>query len=255
VAYHVELRRFPHNACRFNMSEGELVSEVLGPWVSEGWVSMGERDWSSRQARLTILEGPELPVSQLSMGRGWRTAERQGRDVTAQMLGAARQALSAWAASGGGIQGPPAQAAPWLAGGSPAVLASAGPQTEPSSSSGQAPAAAADRRMLGDSLGLEILSALADGPSRLSLAWRLAATRLGGATPAESLALAEAAVRSLLEGGLVALCVVADLEPGPSDSVPSEDLLVGAPEPLALLAARESWSADPDASPLWLRRT
>lgn len=236
------------------MSEAELVSEVLGPWVSEGSVNMGERDWSARQSRLTILEGPELPLSQLSMGRGWTTAQRQGRDVSAHVLGAARQALSAWAASGWGIEGPSPRGTPWLAGGSPAAIASAGAQTGPFGPVVQAPAQARDRGMLGDSLGLELLSGLSEGPRRLSLAWGLAAARLDGATPAESLALAEAAVRSLLERGLLELCVAADGEPNPSDALPSDALLVAAPEPLALLGAHDGWSADPAAPPLWLRR-
>jgi hypothetical protein len=237
------------------MSEAELVAEVLGPWVSEGSVNLGERDWSAGQSRLTILEGPELPVSQLSMGRGWTAAQRQGRDVTAQMLGAARQALSSWAASAGGILGAPAQAGSWLAGGSPAALAPAGSQTEPSGPAAQLPAEAPDRRMLGDSLGLELLSALSDGPRRLSLAWRLAAARLDGATPAESLALAEAAVRSLLNAGLLALCVDGDSERSSPEEVASDDLLLAAPEPVALLSAPESWSPEPDGPRLWLRRT
>lgn len=236
------------------MSESELVAEVLAPWVSEGLVNLGERDFSARQARLTILDGPELPVSELSMGRGWSAAERQGRDVTAQMLGAARQALSAWAASAGGIQGLGSQATPWLAG-SPATLIPARQQAAVAGPAAQAPVESADRRMLGDSLGLELLSELARGPHPLSLAWRLAATRLDGATPAESLALAEGAVRSLLEAHLLALCVVADAEPTSSDEPPPADLLAAAPEPLALLRARESWSTDSDSRRLWLRRT
>ncbi len=84
--YHVELRQFPHNLCRFNLTERELRATVLGPWVREPWLELGERKWKPDQAKLTVLEGPRLGLDQLSMGRGWRAAQREGRDVTAQML-------------------------------------------------------------------------------------------------------------------------------------------------------------------------
>jgi hypothetical protein len=84
--FHIELRQFPHNLCRFNLTEAELRSTIVDPWVREQWIELGERKWSPHQARLTVLEGPELPISQLSMGRGWRNAQRQGQDVTERML-------------------------------------------------------------------------------------------------------------------------------------------------------------------------
>jgi hypothetical protein len=71
--YHLELRQFPHNTCRFNLTEQELRA-VLGPWAREKFVEVGERKWSPHQAKLTILEGPRLEVQQLAMGRGWRAA-------------------------------------------------------------------------------------------------------------------------------------------------------------------------------------
>src|SRR5438445_7825638 len=83
--FHVELRQFPHNACSFNLTEAELFALVV-PWSRERWVELGEREWSPHQARLTVLEGPRLPVEQLSMGRGWRNAQRQSEDVTERML-------------------------------------------------------------------------------------------------------------------------------------------------------------------------
>ncbi len=86
--YHVELRQFPHNFCRFNLSEGELAA-LLTPWRAGQVIEAGERKWSPHQAKITILEGPELDVQELSMGRGWRTAERRGQDVTDSVLAAA----------------------------------------------------------------------------------------------------------------------------------------------------------------------
>jgi 2-iminobutanoate/2-iminopropanoate deaminase len=87
--YHVELRHFPRNVCRFNLSAEELRTTVLEPWVADRPFELGELRWDPRQARLLVLEGPRIPPDQLSMGRGWRTAQREGRDVTAQLLGAA----------------------------------------------------------------------------------------------------------------------------------------------------------------------
>ena len=86
--YHVELRQFPHNFCRFNLTEGELAA-VLTPWSAGQVIEAGERKWSPHQAKIRILEGPELDVQELSMGRGWRTAERRGQDVTDSVLAAA----------------------------------------------------------------------------------------------------------------------------------------------------------------------
>jgi 2-iminobutanoate/2-iminopropanoate deaminase len=85
--YHVELRHFPRNVCRFNLSAEELRTTVLEPWVADRPFELGELRWDPRQARLLVLEGPRIPPDQLSIGRGWRTAQRQGRDVTAQLLG------------------------------------------------------------------------------------------------------------------------------------------------------------------------
>jgi hypothetical protein len=97
--YHIELRQFPHNTCRFNLTEQELRA-LLEPWVREKFVEVGERKWSPHQAKLTILEGPRLEVQQLSMGRGWRAAQRQSEDVTERLLAQAKQADDATAGVG-----------------------------------------------------------------------------------------------------------------------------------------------------------
>jgi hypothetical protein len=97
--YHIELRQFPHNTCRFNLTEQELRA-VLEPWALEKFVEVGERKWSPHQAKLTILEGPRLEVQQLSMGRGWRAAQRRSEDVTERLLAQAKQADGATAGVG-----------------------------------------------------------------------------------------------------------------------------------------------------------
>jgi hypothetical protein len=158
--YHLELRQFPHNLCRFNLTHQELWA-VLHPWARGQWVELGERKWNSNQARLTVLEGPQLAVEQLAMGRGWRAAKRASEDVTERVLQAAKAAI--------------AQAA----------------NTAPST----APAAGAQ---LSDPLALavQIGSLLGPDPIRLLEAWRAAAAGAPGLPPSESLALAEKALAS-----------------------------------------------------------
>lgn len=87
--YHIQLRRFPHNAQTFNLTDSQL-REIVEPWCHERWIELGERKWNPNEAQLTIIEGPRLPVQELSMGRGWRAAQRSGKDVTERVLGAAR---------------------------------------------------------------------------------------------------------------------------------------------------------------------
>jgi len=87
--YHVELRHFPRNVCRFNLSAEGLRTTVLEPWAADRPFELGEIRWDPRQARLTVIESKRIPPEQLSMGRGWSTAQRLGRDVTAQVTGAA----------------------------------------------------------------------------------------------------------------------------------------------------------------------
>jgi hypothetical protein len=111
--YHLELRQFPHNTCRFNLTEQELRA-VLEPWAREKFVEVGERKWSPHQAKLTILEGPRLEVAQLSMGRGWRAAQRQSEDVTERLLAQAKQADDAAGAGGASAPGSPAPLAEQL---------------------------------------------------------------------------------------------------------------------------------------------
>jgi hypothetical protein len=148
--FHVELRKFPHNTCAFNLTEAELW-EIVGPWSREQWVELGERKWSPHQARLTVLEGPHLAVEDLALGHGWRNAQQRCSDVTERVLA---QALATSAAAGN-----------------------------------QAPSV--------DSAAVTLDSLLGTDPVALLQAWRLTARRRPELTPSESLALAEATLRSL----------------------------------------------------------
>lgn len=98
--FHLEVRQFPSNFCRFNMSEHELHSVVVDPWVRGEWIELGERKWNPQAAKLTVLEGPEIPLDQLTMGRGWRSAQRHGREVTERILSAARETQNVVAKDG-----------------------------------------------------------------------------------------------------------------------------------------------------------
>jgi hypothetical protein len=165
--YHLELRHFPHSAWRFNLSEQELGA-IVQPWVREQAVDVGERKWSPHLAKLTILEGPELDVAQLSMGRGWRSAQRHSEDVTERVLDAAKEALK--------VDPSAAPAAP------------AGPAGSAASTAGAA---------LSDpvALGVQLAALLGPDPIGLLEAWRGVAARAPGLAPSESLALAERAER------------------------------------------------------------
>ena len=136
--YHIELRQFPHNLCHFNLDEGAL-GVIVKAWTTEPWVEIEGRKWNPFQAKIKIIEGPEIPLGQLNMGRGWRTVERNGTDVTERVLATATEA--ARAAAPGAQQAPP------------------------------------DAALEADSLGIELLSMLADGPAPLYYAWRVAGTR------------------------------------------------------------------------------
>jgi hypothetical protein len=149
--YHVELRQFPHNFTRFNLTDAEL-RPLVEPWVRERVVEFGERRWSPHEARLTILEGPELSLGELTMGRGWRAAQRASEDVTDSVLTAAARAAQSAAAKAAGA---------------------AGPLSDPLA------------------LGVQIASLLGSDPAGLLEAWRVAAASSPGLPPSQALARAE----------------------------------------------------------------
>jgi hypothetical protein len=166
--FHIELRQFPHNHSRFNMSEAELRA-ILEPWVRETAVELGERKWSPHTARLTILEGPQLDVQELSMGRGWRAAQRQSVEVTEQLLARAKEAANA-ADAAARDAAPAAVSAPIPL---PASSTSAAELTDPLA------------------FGVQLASLLGRDPARLLAAWRDVAARSRELSPSDALAIAE----------------------------------------------------------------
>jgi hypothetical protein len=195
-AYHLELRQFPHNVFRFNLTAQELGATVIEPWARQQWIDIGERKWNPHQARLTVLEGPHIPVEELSMGRGWRTAQREGQDVTERLLTAARE----------GIGGSDAEALSYAAG-----LAAGAASADGASGAGGVGRAGnplggpAEAGVMADALGLELLTQLGGGRAPLRSVWELAATRYSERSPGECLGLAERAISSLLQSRLVVL--------------------------------------------------
>jgi len=89
--FHLELRQFPHVARAFNLTREELDLRFARPWVGGETVVHDDRRWSPERARLTILEGPELRVEEIGLGRGWATAGRSSRDVTDSVLAEAKR--------------------------------------------------------------------------------------------------------------------------------------------------------------------
>lgn len=164
--YHVELRQFPHNFCRFNLTETELREAVLDAWARGEWIEFGERKWNPQQAKLIVVKGPRIPLQQLSMGRGWRIVEREGKDVTEQLIAAAHSGSAS-------------------AAGSPATSEQVRPQT--AATLGLDPAVV--------SLMAELLGFLGRDPIPLMRAWQLALEGHSDRTPSECLALAEGLVR------------------------------------------------------------
>jgi hypothetical protein len=216
VYYHIELRQFPHNMCRFNLNERELGA-LVESWTREPWVELGERKWSPHHAKLKILEGPEMPLEQLSMGRGWRAAERTSKDVTERVLAGAKEVESA------GSEDSPQHSTP-------------------------------DTALLADSLGLELLALLGEGPAPLSQAWRLAGARFPERSPSECLALAEQAVRSLLRGRLIVLLHAAPQGTHVHGDSRRDGEEMGEAEVEPVLRALDSWAEQAEAAGIRMRR-
>ncbi len=94
--FHVELRRFPHVARAFNLSENDLQSRIVLPWVRGIPIVLEDRQWTTTEkTRLAIYEAPEIAPEERGLGRGWSNVTRDGTDVTTKFLDAARAQLNA----------------------------------------------------------------------------------------------------------------------------------------------------------------
>ncbi len=88
---HVELRQRPHVARAFNLREQEVVARFLRPLLAGRALTYSDRDWDPKRTKLTVLEGPELGLEELGIGRGWANAQRSGSDVTERLIARARE--------------------------------------------------------------------------------------------------------------------------------------------------------------------
>jgi hypothetical protein len=181
--YHVELRSFPKAATLFNQS-GLQVGALVLPWVQDRIVELDGEKWAPWESTITILEGPAIPVEGLSMGRGWKTAQHEGADVTERILTEARAALA-----DGSAQQPAADTA-----------LEAQETTQPAAV--DYPSRAGESARPADP---GVASAPADPPlgallgpeaPRLLAAWQAVTSRASGLAPSETLALAERELRS-----------------------------------------------------------
>ncbi len=66
-----------------------MRSDVLDPWMRGRRITLGDKDWEPKDSRLMILEGPELADTDLSLGRGWSSAEKGSENVTRRLVEAA----------------------------------------------------------------------------------------------------------------------------------------------------------------------
>ena len=94
MPFHVEITSPVSFARALNIDEEALRSAILEPWVTGLPLALGEHRWEPTESRLTILEGPALPLSP-SDGEGWAAALRTAEDVTRPMLEAAEASASA----------------------------------------------------------------------------------------------------------------------------------------------------------------
>lgn len=83
----------------FNLSEQRLWQNFLAPLMADQDFTVEGHEFSPRQTRLKVYEGPELRPDQLGMGRGWQNVERSAEDVTERVLTRAREHTAATASA------------------------------------------------------------------------------------------------------------------------------------------------------------
>jgi hypothetical protein len=86
MAFHVEISMPMRHARVFNLNQEDLLSKVVGPWLENRVIEMGEREWLPEESSLKILDGPRMDTPDLSYGQGWSNAERKSEDVTRRVL-------------------------------------------------------------------------------------------------------------------------------------------------------------------------
>lgn len=93
MPFHVEISSPVNQARVLNLEESDLGARVLEPWVTGVPFEFGGREWSPRESRLTVLEGPALKYADEE--EGWESARRAAADVTRPLLEAAEASAPA----------------------------------------------------------------------------------------------------------------------------------------------------------------
>jgi hypothetical protein len=86
MPFHVEIGGSMQHARVFNLSEEDLMSEVVGPWLEDRPIAMGDREWRPSESSLRILDGPQMDPQDLAFGQGWSNAQRASDEVTREVL-------------------------------------------------------------------------------------------------------------------------------------------------------------------------
>jgi hypothetical protein len=86
VPFHVEISGSMQHARVFNLCKEDLMAEVVGPWLEDRPIEMGDREWQPSENSLRILDGPQMEPPDLAFGQGWSNASRASEDVTREVL-------------------------------------------------------------------------------------------------------------------------------------------------------------------------
>jgi hypothetical protein len=84
--FHVEVSAGIRHARVFNLDRRDLLAEVIGPWLENRPIEVGDHEWVPRDSSLRVLEGPHMEPPDLAFGQGWANAERASEDVTRRVL-------------------------------------------------------------------------------------------------------------------------------------------------------------------------
>lgn len=249
--FHIELTCNPNSVWRFNMTEQQLYTSVLVPWAKGESIELGEHTWRPSDTKITVVEGPQIPVGRLTLGRGWPTARREGKEVTTEVIATFQRRFAAQTGyTPGAVNGSrgiemPGQPLRGRAASEAAFAAGSGPQAGDVAATGSAAGehSGADL-VLADAFALELLRTLAEGPLPLHSAWRLARERHPQMQAGASLELAMNAVVSLIASQLAALAKpeAALTLSGPASELESQ------------IRSMDGWLADSGPDALELRR-
>jgi len=86
MAFHIQISSPKDRARVFNLSQEELLSQVIEPWLVGRPFELAEYEWLPAESELKILEGPHLDNPDLAFGQGWSNAERKSENVTRRAL-------------------------------------------------------------------------------------------------------------------------------------------------------------------------